>query len=385
MKLPIIFASVFFSVGAIANAEITPLSAPLQEGTETVIECELKQAPTLSEVPVFEIQKEVKDTPGIYHYGLWVPKDYNKNPQRRWPCVFIMSASGSAGFGVMKNRLEMNGGYIVVMLVEAKNGPWPPIIGDFLAAHDDVIQRMRVQEGLKFATGFSGGARASSVFAQLRPGFSGLIMQAAGPSFQSKSGNYNVAGLKRNPNLWVAMTMGDSDGNRNEIEKFRKQFGAERFKAFSFKGGHSGAPAPVFAEALDWIEHGIYVEGPAQADLEPAYLQYFNDHFATFKSAASSWGKYKVASELLEFGRNRNLTTNPQNTAQLQELQIAVQQLQNDPDVTRESTAADALTRLETDRSHTPDATFTSQCLDIAQRYPGTEAAGRAQALAAVQ
>ena len=89
--------------------------------------------------------------------------------------MFIASPSGNASMGAMAERLK-SGGYVVVMLVESKNGPWGPIVGNFLAAHDDVVQRVRIQEGLKFATGMSGGARASSVFVQARPGFAGLIL-----------------------------------------------------------------------------------------------------------------------------------------------------------------------------------------------------------------
>ena len=145
------------------------------------------------------------------------------------------------------------------MLVEAKNGPWEPIVGNFLAAHDDVIKRVRIAEGQKYATGFSGGARASSVFVQLRPGFCGLILQSAGPSFDEKN-NYNIAGIKRNVALRIAMTMGSSDNNNNEVDRMKKLFNSQRLAAFGFNGGHAWASAEIFEKAMTWLN-----EQPAAA------------------------------------------------------------------------------------------------------------------------
>jgi len=146
--------------------------------------------------------------------------------------------------------------YVVVMLVESQNGPWSPIIGNFLAAHDDVVQRVRIQEGRKFATGVSGGARASSVFVQLRPGFSGLILQGAGVAYKT-NGVYLVSGLRRAPPIYVAMTMGDHDQNRDEVEKMRRWIGPTRFQSFDFAGGHTWAPQDVFERAMAWMEDQV--------------------------------------------------------------------------------------------------------------------------------
>ncbi len=191
-------------------AETTPLT-PLSGETETLITCELTQPPNFSEVPVLKTPQEAQKTAGTYHYKLWLPKDYGLDPMKRWPCIFIMSPGGNASMGQMGNYLKKNG-FVVVMLIEAKNGPWEPIIGNFLAAHDDVIKRVRIDDGKKYATGQSGGARGSSVFVQLRPGFCGLILQSAGASFD-KVGNYNVNGIRNNSNLRIAMTMGATDKN----------------------------------------------------------------------------------------------------------------------------------------------------------------------------
>ena len=233
------------------RAETTPLTQPLSDESETKIACDITQPPRYSEVPVFKSQKDAEGAKGNYHYKLWLPKGYGADPKKSWPCMFITSAGGNAAMGPMESHLK-NNGYIVVMLVEAKNGPWPPIVGNFLAAHDDVIKRVRVAEGRKYATGQSGGARASSVFVQLRPGFCGLILQAAGASFDEKS-DYNIAGIKRNAQLRIAMTMGSSDSNKNEVGRMKKHFTGQRLAVFEFNGGHMWAPAEVFEKAMAWV------------------------------------------------------------------------------------------------------------------------------------
>ncbi len=225
----------------------------LSEQREITITCQLTQPPKWSEVPVFESAKECTAATGTYHYVLWLPKGYLADTQQRWPCMFIADAEGQAKMGNMGPWLKSNG-YVVVMLVESKNGPWAPIIGNFLAAHDDVVQRVRIQEGRKFATGISGGARASSIFVQLRPGFSGLILQGAGVAYK-ENGTYVVSGLHRNPPIYVAMTIGDRDSHGEEVKTMRRWIGSAHFESFAFQGGHEWASRETFERAMEWVQN----------------------------------------------------------------------------------------------------------------------------------
>jgi hypothetical protein len=77
----------------------------------------------------------VKPTKGTYHYRLYVPKGYNEDDTRRYPCMFIASPGGNADMGRMAYRL-MRDRSIVVMLVESKNGPDEAPTANYLAAHD---------------------------------------------------------------------------------------------------------------------------------------------------------------------------------------------------------------------------------------------------------
>jgi hypothetical protein len=240
---------------ALSCGKTATVQQGLVEQKEITITCELTQAPKWSDVPVFESASDGAAATGTYHYVLWLPNGYLADAQRRWPCMFIADALGRAKMGNMAAWLKARG-YVVVMLVESRNGPWPTIIGNFLAAHDDVVRRVRVQEGQKFATGVSGGARASSVFVQLRAGFSGLILQGAGLAYKT-NGMYVVAGLRRTPPIYVAMTMGDLDKNREELEEMRRWVGSPRFQSFDFQGGHGWAPKEVFERAMAWVEDKV--------------------------------------------------------------------------------------------------------------------------------
>lgn len=250
MKLFLFVLGTVFTT-AIIHGQSTSLTEPLVENEEMTIVCELTEAPRPREIPVIDSAKSAAETKGTYSYRLWLPEGYLADGKKQWPCMFIMSPGGNAKMGSMAETLKKKG-FVVVMLVEAKNGPWEPIVGNFLAAHDDVVKRVRVAEGRKYATGMSGGARGSSIFVQARPGFGGLILQAAGPADDSH-GVYQISGIKRNPKLSVAMTMGRDDRNAGEAGKMKGALPASRFRVFEFDGGHSWAPPEVFEQALDWV------------------------------------------------------------------------------------------------------------------------------------
>jgi len=278
---------------------------------------------------VFNTAKDSEAAKGTYHYTLWLPKGYHADPQRRWPCMFIASAGGNAKMSKMAPWLKANG-YIVVMLVESKNGPWEPIVGNFLAAHDDAVQRVRIQEGLMFATGMSGGARASSVFVQIRPGFSGLILQGAGGAFDDK-GNYHVAGLKRNASLCIAMTMGEQDKNKTEVTRMKAALGSMKFLPLMFDGGHTWAPQETFEKAIAWIEQQVYDEGPVLPALRPVYLQRFKMQVEKLLSVTDPLQRYRTANGLLKLAQNRNLNTDPAVVPILNGLQAEIAKLRTNP------------------------------------------------------
>jgi hypothetical protein len=240
------------AAATLARSEIiTPLNAGLREEADLWVTCALTAAPRPGEIPLLQSKAECESATGIYHYKLWLPRGYLTQTQRRWPCIFIASPFGNAGMGNMAERLKRT--YVVVMLVESRNGPWPSPIGNFLAAHDDVVKRIRIREGAKIATGLSGGARASSVFVQLRPGFAGVVLQGAGVARTDNSAYY-FNHIARVPSILFALLIGASDPRRSEISELQHEISPDHLAILIFPGGHQWAPADSFAKALDWIE-----------------------------------------------------------------------------------------------------------------------------------
>jgi len=208
----------------------TPMDAPLTAGGLTRITCLYRGTDP-------------------YHYQLWLPGDYASTPTRARPTLFIAAPGGKATMGAMADWIRRRG-YIAVMLEESRNGDWEPTVGNFLAAHDDVVRRVRVAEGRKVATGLSGGARACSVFVGLRPGFGGLLFQAAGYATVGPNGASPLPGIKA-PAL--AATFGEKDPNYAEGPRMKRLFG-DRMELFEFRGGHQWAPQETVEEALDSID-----------------------------------------------------------------------------------------------------------------------------------
>jgi predicted esterase len=252
VRLRFALVAVLAATPVLGAGEVTPLNANIREGTELFVTCALTEAPRLVDIPVFRTPVAAEEAKGIYHYRLWVPPGYLAQPARRWPCVFIASPGGNARMGNMAERLKA-GGYIVVMLVESRNGPWQPTIGNFLAAHDDVTKRLRVDEQHKIATGFSGGARAASIFVQIRSGFCGLIMQSEGVALNDAT-TYFTEGLLRNRSVFIAMTMGRADPRMSELRQMTTRLDPARFLFLNFPGAHQWAPADTFGQALSWVE-----------------------------------------------------------------------------------------------------------------------------------
>jgi hypothetical protein len=244
-----------------AWAAATPMDAALTEDGVTTIECDVADKNDLTAFKYLEPDPPTK-TEG-YHYDLYLPKGYLQNKGFKYPCMFISDAGGNANFGAMGERLKRDE-WIVAMLKESRNGS-PDWLGNFLAAHDDVVKRVRIAKGAKFATGYSGGARCSSGQALVRPGFAGIVCQAAGFVYNTKPFDHYYEWYP--PHVLVAGTFGDEDGNHIESHKMRRNLPLSRVNILLFKGGHSSAPAEVFGQSLDWMEQSLFLY-PQQA-LQP--------------------------------------------------------------------------------------------------------------------
>ncbi len=237
-----IIAHFDWSLRAEGTAALTPLDALPAPGTEMTIVCAYEGRESFAAAGM-----RSKPAQGLFHYQLYLPAGYD--PAAAHPVIFFMSPGGNARPGALKEFADAHG-WLVVGLTEAKNGPWEPIMGNFLAAHDDLVQRCKIAEGRKYATGFSGGARGSSLFVQLRPGFGGVLLQGAGFWFDERK-----YGLKKlPPGCRVAMIMGTEDNNHKEATDLQKALPkSQPFRLWEWPGGHRTPPEDLRNEALLWM------------------------------------------------------------------------------------------------------------------------------------
>ena len=228
--------------GAPLNPQDPPTALQATLPTETLVRitCDYHSSPQ---------QPKLTST---YHYRIWLPASFSPANPKKWKVLFIASPQGNADLGSMADWIKHHE-YVAVALEESRNGPAEPVVGNFLAAHDDLIQRIHVAEGQKICTGFSGGARACSTFVTLRPGFGGLILQGAGCAMRQPDGTYDIKGMNLRG---VAVTMGKQDANHNEIGLLSRSFGSQ-LQIFEFAGGHQWAPAEVIAKALDGVDQKL--------------------------------------------------------------------------------------------------------------------------------
>ena len=224
----------------------------LQEDGISKIECEYnKKEPRLTAAYDFSARK------GTYHYKVYLPEGYYSSPGKKYPAIFVHSPSGNARMNNISAFVKEQK-WIVIMLVESKNGPGGPAFGNFLAAHDDALLRLRIQEGMKYVTGFSGGARMSSVNVGVRPGFAGIILQGAG--FYYVGSTYIYKSVNENKNISVCVLMGVKDSNKSEIAGLKKNLPKKNpVRYINFDGAHKWAPAKEMAEALDWMQDQLFV------------------------------------------------------------------------------------------------------------------------------
>lgn len=340
------------------TAAPTPLDEPLKPGQEMMIEAHEPNGP-IPAITTFNDPNNTNRRSG-FHYRLWVPKDYNDNPNKKYPVLFIQSPGGNARMVGMGPRLQRDG-WIVAMLVEASN-KCDDSINCFLAVHDDVIKRCRVAQGLKFITGMSGGARNTSLFALLRPGVRGIFMQAAGFVW----GMDEPLRYDHYPkHIFVANSFGNRDCNKKEFKNFvRKLPDLSRYRLFSFKGGHTWINTEAFEQAMDWMEQKVFLEKPRaiesiptlngilpEIDKEPmnheAYLWYLELLQKRMDATDDLYQKYKLAGDMVTVIENGRLDRKGFYKKQIRKFKNMQAGLLRNPQVKGESRAARVMAEIE--------------------------------------
>lgn len=290
-----VILSIVLSSLHVASAGDSPMDMELPEGKDIMIECSFKAASIQSDA--FGGTSEDPTTykgNNIFHYRLHLPVGYHTNKGRKYPCIFIASPGGNAGMGKMADRLKRDE-WVAVMLVESKNGT-PDWLPNFLAAHDDVVKRVRIMDGWKFGTGFSGGARVSSFYPMQRTGFRGIFMQGAGMGGgQLSYYSYCKEATKDSKYILAYGAFGNKDFNLFETSHIRNCYGPQVVRRTEvFEAGHSWADSVAVENAFDWFERKSFIELPAlSTDADMAKI-YFQRKRRQYESCKSPFEKYEI-------------------------------------------------------------------------------------------
>ncbi len=285
---------------------VTPMDAPLREGGITSIQVEYKGR------DVFP-GGHVTGEHGIYHYDVYVPKGYAANPNMRYPVMFSM-------MGALPTKWLEDNNWIYISLREARNGPWGPIIANFCAAHDDAVKRLRIAEGRKYATGFSGGSRGSSVFVNLRPGFAGLWLQGSALGYL-KDGK--MISLPRHVSVYA--TFGSLDSNLGELNQVRSI--ASVFAMELQDSGHNAADQARATRAMEWFMERLYLNTPA-ANIRPfEAAACFEAQYAVLMKTEPPYARYRKAVFLQQLANRYGLHQHPPFVPKLREVAAVVAEL----------------------------------------------------------
>jgi hypothetical protein len=378
---------------AVPGAAQSPPDLPLKENDVTRVECHWDRDEKLQGFdPDHGPQK------GVWHYDVFLPKGYLSEKARRYPCLFLSSPGGEA-----KNLLPpyrewlAQNGWLAVMLVESRNGPFEPSLGNFLSAHDDAVRRLRILDTMKVAAGMSGAARISSLFVQIRPGFRGLFLQGAGFGL-STGNNYWMQHLPPEGSLSIFLTMGKKDPNTVEIPLLRDSLPPGiPWLPRMFDGGHTPPPPAIATEGMDWLAHRMWLSAAADKSVRaqaPAHVKLLAARSAEATTPAA---RYALLQEIADVVKACQLASHPDIVPLMNGFSAQFAELKKDPAILSETKAAGVLASMVERRKQTAlkasklkDAEakkvlwqeFSATCEAAATPYKGTKSGNECLRLA---
>ena len=180
-------------------------------------------------------------------YALYLPTGYD--PARRWPILYIFDpgARGARAAARFRSGAEQYG-FVLAASNNSKNGPVDASLAAMEAMFADTHRRFALDDRRLYTAGFSGGARAATLVAEL------LKIPVAG--VVACSGGFpGERPPTRNTAFAYFATAGETDFNYAEmtaLDATLEKLGV-RHRLSIFSGPHSWAPENVCAEALAWM------------------------------------------------------------------------------------------------------------------------------------
>jgi dienelactone hydrolase len=192
------------------------------------------------------IEKVICQADATQSYALYLPSRYS--PDRRWPILYGFDPGGRGQLPVVRfKEAAEKYGYIIVGSHNSRNGPDVPLSKIVTALWADTHERLALDEGRVYATGFSGGARlAVSV---------GYAYQLAGVIGCGAGFPPNLAPSKETPFVYFGV-VGIEDFNYTEIKLVNQALDAAGVPHHLavFAGDHAWPPTENCTEAIEWME-----------------------------------------------------------------------------------------------------------------------------------
>lgn len=179
-------------------------------------------------------------------YALYLPSNYSED--HTWPVIVSSdpAARGTAPLELQKDAAERLG-YILAASNNSRNGPWRPRLEATEAMLNDLQARVPIDKQRLYFAGFSGGARASSLFASRCKCSAGVLLGGAG---------FSEAPASAQDSLFpVFLAVGTLDFNYKEVVPLGDTLRKLGYPCWLrvFMGTHQWPPAAVMEEALAWF------------------------------------------------------------------------------------------------------------------------------------
>jgi dienelactone hydrolase len=181
-------------------------------------------------------------------YALYLPSTYE--PGRPWPVLYALDPAARGRVPVERFRgAAETYGYVVAGSNDARNGPRELSLRALAAVIDDTRTRFRLDERRVYLTGFSGGARAASVFASLEG------VQVAGIVACGAGLGQGLAPAAIRSGYYLGI-VGGADFNYLEMRELDRRLRAAgmEHRLILTDESHAWPSADTCARALAWLE-----------------------------------------------------------------------------------------------------------------------------------
>ena len=266
-------------------------------------------------------------------YALYLPKNFSMD--RQWPILYLDDPRrhGAQAVELFREAAEEYGWMLAGSNNTESDGPMAPNIKAMVAMWDDTHRTLPIDPRRVYATGFSGGARASCLLAQKTGKLAGVIGCGAGFA----EGNPPEKNL---PFVYFG-AVGDKDFNYLEMRALDATLANLKatHRLAVFDGPHRWPPGDVCRRAVEWMEREAMRSGRRPRD--EALLAGWLDGEAKAAAALEAAGKKGEALE-----RYRGIAADYDGLTDLSAVRPAIDRIEKDADARR---AVDRQARIEAD------------------------------------